>query len=1083
MSLKVLMAITLPLLASAVLPTKTDIGEQPKTIQTTDQDPVDVILEPWTYTDDFEDRALGAWASYPHWQDIAYNQNFRVNEIVSGDPNISVVQKVTPYTNVDNYAGAQKLLDMYLVPGATVKFRYYLKANIPAEWYKVRFAAGEYGKLDVTIPAPTLNKWEWVTVSYDDFVAQNPAIAGKDRVKINALAFLTKFPDADPDMPIYLGLDDITFKGARVAAFQFNEPEVVKLPEFKPYIPKKHYYAGDEFQLKGTWVTDADKVTLRIAPYFDQNNTVYEGNLSNQSATWATKGIKLAFPEGLYLATLTARKGNKQLANTVFTIHIAPKAIGGQHPRLLFDAEGKEKIAQRFQDERYQQVYDDILVQAKKQREDIPAESLIYDLDQFPDENWLPTWAAWGSRIYHTGEALRLNARAYAFHHDTEAGNYVKAVLLRLAAWPDWTHPWQTKRGRFSEHRTGSWSHRLAEAYDLVYDFMSEDERLKIREAIMKNIVEGVHRTYVYNDNITAGTSNWLAMTVGGSLMSMAAIFQDGPDTEQLEPYFTGAILKLDKFAHNVTDSEDGAWGEGFGYNNYSFQNLSYSLPSLENVFHIDMSAPMRNTYNEYIWAGWVKGKRWFEYGDSGGNLTTATNWAYLLGKYKDPRLSWFYHFLRQDNTAAPTGATGEGHGTDRFERFRNFDKATYEDVVFYTEDIPEDDPFDENPVKVFRDIGTTVFKGGWETDDFVFVMRTGPFYNHQHIDQGSFWLADRGEIFIEERPLANSNYYDDPIYESWLTQPVGHSTILVNGNHQSQRTGDHRSFAPGFDDHAFISHFLDGKHASYVTGDIGKLYWGEVKSLRRNVLFLKPNAVLMLDVAAPAEKDAEINLLYQAKRFEDIQAGAKESTITKNEATLHIMHLAPQQVNVEAVKTPHYLKTLLNMRPLEREGMLTVTGKTQGKPLVMANLFTATALGGKPDVATQAGDGFMQGTVSGQQFAFSTNPGTAYQVGGFTTDALAIAYGQGEPVFVARATTYQDQHVAVSAGIPITFELSGNELHYYIDEAAAVTIRYDGGVSAVMLNGQRIKNYTYNKNTKELTIQLPAGEGKLSVK
>src|SRR5690606_7624639 len=144
----------------------------------------------------------------------------------------------------------------------------------------------------------------------------------------------------------------------------------------------------------------------------------------------------------------------------------------------------------------------------------------------------------------------------------------------------------------------------------------------------------GVHKTYVYNDNITAGTSNLLAMTVGGSLRSMAAIFQDGPDTAQLKPYVTFAIMQLDRFAHHVTDSKDGAWGEGFGYNNYSFQNLSYSLPSLENVFNVDMSAPMRNTYNEYIWAGWVKGKRWFEYGDSGGNLTSATNWAYLLGKY-----------------------------------------------------------------------------------------------------------------------------------------------------------------------------------------------------------------------------------------------------------------------------------------------------------------------------------------------------------------------------------------------------------------------------------------------------------------
>src|SRR5690606_39017970 len=140
MSLKILLAAALPLFASAVLPNRSGTEKNEEPVYSSSYDDKDVEIEPWTYTDDFEDRDLGAWASYPLWQDIAYNQNFRVNEMIPGDPNISIVQKVTPYTPVDNYAGAQKLLDMYLVPGATVKFRYYLKSHIDAEWYKVRFA-------------------------------------------------------------------------------------------------------------------------------------------------------------------------------------------------------------------------------------------------------------------------------------------------------------------------------------------------------------------------------------------------------------------------------------------------------------------------------------------------------------------------------------------------------------------------------------------------------------------------------------------------------------------------------------------------------------------------------------------------------------------------------------------------------------------------------------------------------------------------------------------------------------------------------------------------------------------------------
>ena len=111
----------------------------------------------YVYSERFEEGLLGAWASYPHWQDIAYDQNFRIGQIQQGDPNTSIVQKVTPYSNVDNYGGAQKLLDMYLVPGATITFRYFVKSHLAPSFIKVRLAAGAFGTLDFSINNPALN--------------------------------------------------------------------------------------------------------------------------------------------------------------------------------------------------------------------------------------------------------------------------------------------------------------------------------------------------------------------------------------------------------------------------------------------------------------------------------------------------------------------------------------------------------------------------------------------------------------------------------------------------------------------------------------------------------------------------------------------------------------------------------------------------------------------------------------------------------------------------------------------------------------------------------------------------------------
>lgn len=1041
-----------------------------------DQD-TDVVLEPWTYTEDFENKALGAWASYPHWQDLAYDQNFRFNEMIPGDPNLSIVQKVTPYSDVDNYAGAQKLLDMFLVPNSTISFRYYLKTSDKAEFFKIRFAAGNLGKLDYTLNNPQTNKWVTVSVSFNDFVKQNPIINGMDKVRIYALAFFSKIPKADPAMPIYFGLDDITFKGAREMAFRFSEPFVYKLPEFEEYIPQKPYFVNDEFHLKGDWPLAAKNVRLRVVSFTDNSKSFFENNLNKIGEnSWELKPVKLSFPIGLYLGYLSAYNNTGQVISTTkFTIHIAPSNLTGVHPRLMFDEKKKEWMEQRLKQDTFKVVDQEILDNAKRQRERVPLDKIVYDIDQYPDEDWLPTWSAWAEHIYPTGEAVRWNSRAYAFFGDKEAGNYTKQVLLKLTSWPTWTHPWQLNRGRFADHRSGAWSHRLAEAYDLIYDLLTPDERARIRNSLVNNIIKGVHRTYVVNNNITGNTSNWIAMTVGGSLINMAAMYEDGAEVANLEPYFTGAVIKLSTFLNKVVDKEGGAWGESLGYNAYSFQNLSFSLPALKNVFGIDLSKPLIGSYNEYIWAGYIKGKeqvynqqltndksfksnveegsRFFYYGDNGRSVLPAfTEWAFLLDMQKEPRLSWLYNYLKQ--------------------------KESYADLLFDTRNVPAKAPFNENPNKLFPEVGTVVFKSGWEKDDFVFVMRSGAFYNHQHMDQGSFWIADKGVTFTEERK--GSTYYDDPIYQSWFIQPVAHSTILIDHNKQGQRIGDGFNFAPGFEDNASMQNFLDGKNAAFVTGDIGKLYWGKVKTIKRNVLYLKPRTILMLDVVEPADKNVDVSLLFQPEYLNEIKTIDKSKTqITKNGETLNIIHAYPDAIDIKAVETPHYLFTLQRTRPLTKEGMLNLTYKTQNKPLVMANIMTTNPAN---NIALTKREGFVTGKSGGETFAFNTNPGAKYKIDNIVTDALAIVINNNN-IFLAQTSSFEVINgLSFESKSPITLEIDNGAIKFNSNLSNQLYINRNKKPKSVVLNGKSLKNFSFDKNQGRITIDIEKGEGTLKI-
>ena len=752
---------------------------------------------------------------------------------------------------------------------------------------------------------------------------------------------------------------------------------------------------------------------------------------------------------------MNAYKDKVKISDTEFTLYVAPKKTENEHPRLWFDNRKRTRVMERLQSDCFKEVRDSILENAGNAREKTPVDTVVFEMDQFHpvlgSGNAIVSVYPWFERIGSWRSSLYNNALAYSLLGDNEAGGYCKNLLVTLSKLPYWLHTWFKKRKRHIYYAVGELGMDVALAYDLVYDLMDDNERKIVRAAMLNNIVIGCHKGYVENDLVTCNTSNWVAHITGGSLMCQAAMYNDGDDANRMEPYFTGVILKDYDLIQKVVDS-DGAYCEGYFYYNFSMMSWSKSLTAVENVFNIDMSGKLHRSYMDIIWSGIIKNKKYFYfgdyYGDTGGDLKPLNWWAWFLGKNKDPLLAWLYHFLKE----------GE----------------TLEDVLYEVEDIPRSDPFNENPVKVFRDVGTTVFKSGWEPEDFVFVMRTGAFYNHEQLDQGTFWLSDRGQRFIEER--YGNHYYDDPLYQPWYIQPIAHSTILIDHNHQSQRVGDPLDFAGGFHDHAFVYHFLDGQHAAFSSGDIGRLYMDKVKSIRRNVLYLKPRTIIMLNTVEPDKRDVDVTLLYQTKHLKDIQAGEHASKITKNGDTLYIQHMYPEHKNVSSVETPHYLNTFKKEKPLVKEGMLTVTARTKSAPLVMAEILTTTS-GEKPDVTTETGDGFVTGFSGTIPFAFSTRLNSIYEAGGIKTDAMAVTWSN-DCVFAALCTTLEkDGILFIQSEEPVTCEISRNTIKYYLAQESEIKFGVQTKPSEVSAN-DCVAPFGFDAERNLVTLKLSSGEG-----
>ena len=234
-----------------------------------------IALERYVYSEDFPSRRLSGWCSYPYWQDTAYDEDFRIAEMVPGDPNLSIIQKVVTSAPAPYFGGAQKLLDIYLTPDSSVSFRCYIKTHIPSVDIVLRFAAGGLGALEYRVSGVGANAWQDVTVTWTELCGQNPVLRDRESVHVTACAVVAEIPVTDPAMPVHFGLDDIRVEASQAVRFNYDTPAVTRLTEWRQALVLEAYNEGDELVVKGSWACDADSVMLRLASFPD-GDTLYD---------------------------------------------------------------------------------------------------------------------------------------------------------------------------------------------------------------------------------------------------------------------------------------------------------------------------------------------------------------------------------------------------------------------------------------------------------------------------------------------------------------------------------------------------------------------------------------------------------------------------------------------------------------------------------------------------------------------------------------------------------------------------------------------------------------------------------------
>ena len=1044
----------------------------------------DPRTEAFVYREDFETGELRAWASYPPNQDTAYDPYVYPGRLRPEDPGFALIVKCEPPWPKPQTLGAVKRLSLLFDRDSSLAFRCRLKSAAPAARLTIHLALADGRRLRAPLAPPSRDEWRTIKLEGRELDARDAGRGAGWPLPVTAVAVTVDIPDADPETPVFLALDDFEIHGRREKSFAFLEPEMTILREWPERIPLHHYQPGAELVLRGSYDFEARNVELKIRPFAGSGEQILETSLKREPAgSWAAR-VRLdpaRFPAGLYRGTLAARDGGGTSGRTEFTFFVVDAERTARRPRVLVPPGKLPEFRERFAGSRFKPVLDRWLEKARGHRAKLDPEAVVYDLAEFPARDWIPSLPAWYTdRIMAWREALLANAVAHASGRDPEAGPYARNLLLRVAALPSWNHPWMEARGFHTYYPLGELADSFASAFDLVHDLLDEGDRRTAREGLLRNFVRPAFRTYVENDQVTSESSNWISHIAGGGVAALASLYGD-EGAGDLEPWLTGFILKLDRFVRTVFGA-DGSYGEGFRYYNFAMQSLGRSLPPLDDIFRVDLSGPVRLSYLETLWASEPRRNRAYSFGDTesylkkeaqawwiGSENGPMNNWAWLLSRTRDPYLAWLYGTLKE------------------------FD--TLQEVVFPAEDVPAAEPAGLGTVKFFREVGTAVFRSGWTDDDFLFVFRSGPFYNHQHLDQGSFFLVDRGQVFLEERYDGEHHYYDDPVYRTHAIQAVSHNTILLDENPQSQRTGDPAGFAAGLADHARLARALDAGAFALASGDLTAVYGEAASRVRRHVVFLKPRAILLVDEVEASGSDTNVNLLFNAVWKKDWRLEDAAARVVKGDRALSVVPLGPQGLRREIVGDPHLLYQYA-AKPLLPRGHLRVTGRTTNGRFVAAHLLgTDLGLEGPvaPAGATPPGLYSARVRTAGGVIDLAVAAGGRARIGSLETDGLILARSpEGETLLVEGRFLFEEgvEILSLSAAASVSLIRSPGSIRLVFDAPSGtrVEVRTEVRPESVRIGGRAVEA-AWNAARSTVAFDLagdrgeavlgPSGDGK----
>lgn len=848
-----------------------------------------VSLEKYTLLEDFQGDGLGQFASYPPAQDIGYEPSITPTSVFNAPGGRALMRVVQPTRSGDLHFGFIRKVEM--ISGANARLNFSYRINSPGADASIELGiAGSDGCRYVKEVSAQTNVWAKSETALNDFRCGNKVLGFG--VRLEAFYIVANLKNADKDVVYRFLIDDVSLSADRPVEFKINAPLAEKFAPWQSQISEKSYRTGDIFIIEAAAPTklataeivlkNSDGKVMTTEKLYDDGT---HGDKKANDNIWTNDTIyKFGEPDakGVWNAELNGRTSDDKTvsANLRFIVY-PPKSM--VHPRLYFDSGDKEKLLARTRDGRLAKVWEYIQTTAKNTR---ATGNLAHGGDVFElldKEYLLPSLLGYFDVLNRARSRIAYNAFIAYLTDDAEARTAAKNALLDVSRWSRWEPPWFTAHGQHTYYPAGLLAVEVAFGYDLLYEHLSESERSQIRRALIEKQIEPTYKEYFLDNRAMANTSNWISHTVGGALIAASAIAEDVRHEEsngKFELYLNGLLLKIE--AHIAASFlPDGSYGEGISYHEFDSETLAPMTVALRRAFGIDYfsTTPVKDSlaYDLYTLTEPISAS--LDMGDT--HPPAGHGIPALVYQSKNPVYRWYYE---------------------------RFNRPNLQQFIFFDDSVQPQSPREAKlpTSKIFADKGNAVFRTGWGgADEIALLYRAGANFNHHHADQGAFLLTAFGEPLVTEAGW--SDYYKDPYYATFFTQAIGHNTILVDGNPESQTISDTPQFK-ALDDYPRITDSITSEFFDGVGSELSSVYQNRLERYVRRLVFVKPFYFVVFDDLKARGNPAKFDFLLHLPNRPGIKTETSAAIYIGEKASLGVRFFSPDEakLSIENGRIPY---------------------------------------------------------------------------------------------------------------------------------------------------------------------------------